>query len=210
VKAMRYNIPILVLFIVILAAIVFTYGLKTSRRKIVVAKGKNSIVINFTAIILLMIIVFLMLEDLNMYRWSLKTFIILGAIAALGLLLYGVPSINLNVFNSRKETIYETLETMLKRHCIDYEVKKSSIYIVNNKLYIRIWYDKLLKTCTLSLSNTKYPESIAMVFKDFKEEINNKDTNVKPVFGIFMIVLSLIFLILAAILSILWFYFIKD
>jgi hypothetical protein len=207
---MRYNIPISVLFISILAIIVLIYGLKTSKRKIVVAKGKNSILINFTAIILLMIIVSLMLENLNMYRWSMKIFIILGSITALGLLLYRIPSINLNVFNSSKETVYETLETILKRHCIDYEVKKSSIYMASNKLYKRVWYDKLLKTCTLSLSNTKHSESIAMVFKDFRDEISSKDTNVKPVFGVFMIVLSVILLILAVILFILWFYFFKD
>lgn len=204
------SMVILILTEYLIAIIIFVYGLRVSKRKIVVIKGKYTLIINFLVIILVIVMVFSMLEDMGKYTWSFKSFVIIGLIVVLGLILYSVSTVNLNVFNSSKDIVYTTLESILIKQGVDYERKNSKIFIGNSKLFIRVSYNKPSKTCNLSLSNIKFSEVIYKVFEEFENELNNQKTDIKPLFGITLIVLSVILFLLGILTFILWFLLFKG
>ena len=195
---------ILGLITLIVAIITFMYGLRINKRKIIVINAKYTILINLVATLYLTVVIFSILEGMQKYRWSLQSFIIIGFIMVLGLIFFMFSPVNLNVFNAREDVIYDALKSILSQHGVDYECEKSKIFIANSKVFIRIWYNKSSKTCTLSLSNTKFPEIIGKVFEDFKSQLNNQKSDLKSRTGAIFIFLSMMLFILAILFLVLW------
>ena len=150
---MNYLLLISALITFIFAIILLIYGLKINKRKIIVFKAKYTVILSFMTILWATVLLFNMDAYMQKYIWSLKSFIIIGVIIVVGLILFKASNFNLNVFNSRKDVIYIALESILSKHGVDYERKKSRIFIANSNVSIRIWYNKLTKTCTLTLIN---------------------------------------------------------
>lgn len=201
---MKHSLLIVALMTVIVAIILFVYGMKINKRRVIVIKAKYTILVNFLAILWLTIVVFSIQELKHNYRWSVGSFIVIGIIVMLGVIFFIFSPNNLNVINASKDDIYNILESILLKHGVNYEWKKSKIFISESKLFIRIWYRKASKTCTLALSNIKFPEIIGNVFEDFINQLNNQKSDFKSLLGITFIFLSVVSMILGILIFVLW------
>lgn len=198
-------LPIFGLVLAVFDIIIFIYGLKVNKRKIMVIKAKYTFLINFILILLLGLIIFFAAKIIFAYDWSLEFYCIMGFIIVLGLVAFIFHPINLNIFNVSKDEIYDNLNVVLSRHGVNYEYKRSKLFIESSKAFVRIRYNKLFRTCLLALSDTKYPKIIEEVFSDFKGQLNNKETNLKPIMGMFFIFMAIVLFILVIVIFILYF-----
>jgi len=202
----KYNLLILVVMTLIVAMVTFIHGLKINKRKIIVINARYTLFINLLDTLYFIVVVFSILVDMHKYSWSLQSFIIIGFIIALGLFLFVVYPIGLNIFNANEDVIYDSLESLLLKHSVNHEWKNSKIFIQNSKVFIKIWYSKSSNTCTLTLSDTKFPPIIVKVFEDLKNQLNNQRSDLKSTNGrtsIFLSVIAFIFGILLFILLLL-------
>lgn len=196
---MKDILAILALLLIMFSIIIFIYGFKINKRKVIVFRAKYTLLLNFALILWIIVMISSILEDMNKYRWSLKSSIMIGLFITLGLVLFRVSHINLNIFNASRDIIYNALENALSKYGIDYECRKSNIIIKNSKVFIRVRYTKSTKICTVSLSNIKFPEVLIKVFEDFKNTLNNQESSSKSWLGIFYILISTLTVILGVV-----------
>lgn len=200
-----YSLLIPVFVTLIFVTMMLIYGFKINKREIIVVKAKYTFLLFLVLILWFAVEMYSLQQITHKYRLSISSYIIVSLIIVLGLFLFRFYPNYLHFFNIRKDVMYDNLESILLKYGVEFEFKKSKLFITNSKVFVRIGYNNFFKTCNLSFSHLVSTELIGKVFEDLKNQLNYQKSDSKSIMGVTFIILSVIIFMIEIFYFVLWF-----